>query len=95
MHPIGGNLRVQVPVSAKFSNDIALVTLAEPVKFTDEIKPICLPTASDNFQNKTVLISDWGKLQCKELLLYRNICIISTQMPAVPTTINFNSCSLK
>uniref|UniRef100_A0A8C3TBY2 Peptidase S1 domain-containing protein n=1 Tax=Chelydra serpentina TaxID=8475 RepID=A0A8C3TBY2_CHESE len=43
------------------SADIALVQLTEPVRFTDEILPVCLPGPSDAFPgNRTCWVTGWG-----------------------------------
>lgn len=44
-----------------FDNDIALMELDSPVKFSDTIKPICLPSPSYVFPvGKSVWITGWG-----------------------------------
>nr|CBN81369.1 Polyserase-2 [Dicentrarchus labrax] len=46
-----------------FNNDIALMKLSSPVKFTDYIKPICLANNSSQFHNSTPCwATGWGKL---------------------------------
>ncbi|XP_044870490.1 serine protease 27-like [Mauremys mutica] len=43
------------------SADIALVKLTEPVRYTDEILPICLPGPSHSFPgNHTCWVTGWG-----------------------------------
>ncbi|XP_044870432.1 serine protease 27-like [Mauremys mutica] len=43
------------------SADIALVQLTEPVRYTDEILPICLPGPSDSLPgNHTCWVTGWG-----------------------------------
>ncbi|XP_039375196.1 serine protease 27-like [Mauremys reevesii] len=43
------------------SADIALVQLTEPVRYTDEILPICLPGPSHSFPgNHTCWVTGWG-----------------------------------
>ncbi|XP_034624757.1 serine protease 27-like [Trachemys scripta elegans] len=45
------------------SADIALVQLTEPVRYTDEILPICLPGPSDSFPgNHTCWVTGWGRI---------------------------------
>jgi len=39
-------------VQSKFDADIAILTLSKNVKFTNAIKPICLPTASADTANE-------------------------------------------
>lgn len=44
-----------------FDNDIALMELDSPVKFSDYIRPICLPAAQHDFpMGNTVWITGWG-----------------------------------
>jgi len=46
------------------NNDIALIKLKEPVKFTDYIQPICLPTEEAEYTaGKNCSISGWGSIQ--------------------------------
>ncbi|KMQ96805.1 serine proteinase stubble [Lasius niger] len=44
-------------------NDVALLTLSEPVEFTEQIRPICLPTGSQLYQGKTATVIGWGSLR--------------------------------
>ncbi|GFY25747.1 transmembrane protease serine 3 [Trichonephila clavipes] len=46
-----------------YDNDIALMRLSEPVPDSNaNIKPICLPNESDNFQNMLCTATGWGKV---------------------------------
>jgi len=46
---------------SQMHGDIAVIELNQPVTYTDAVKPICLPDASENFQNpRKFLISGWG-----------------------------------
>lgn len=47
--------------STKFEFDVALIRLAREVRFTDFVKPICLPKTADI--SKYMLISGWGKTE--------------------------------
>ncbi|XP_072929278.1 transmembrane protease serine 9-like [Epargyreus clarus] len=42
-------------------NDIALLTLDKKLKFTDKIRPICLPTPDMNFEHTELTVAGWGK----------------------------------
>ncbi|XP_065211798.1 trypsin-1-like [Planococcus citri] len=42
-------------------NDIALIKLSTPTKYTDFIRPICLPTRKAK-TNQTVVVAGWGTL---------------------------------
>ncbi|XP_003701884.2 proclotting enzyme [Megachile rotundata] len=44
-------------------NDIALLTLNEPVPFTDQIRPICLPSGSQLYSGKVATVIGWGSLR--------------------------------
>ncbi|XP_046679698.1 CLIP domain-containing serine protease 14D-like [Homalodisca vitripennis] len=54
------------PVTGVYNdNDIALIRLAHPITFTDNIRPICLPTAYgqylQQFAEKTYTAAGWGR----------------------------------
>ncbi|XP_046679805.1 phenoloxidase-activating factor 3-like [Homalodisca vitripennis] len=54
------------PVTGVYSdNDIALIRLEHPITFTDNIRPICLPTAYgqylQQFAEKTYTAAGWGR----------------------------------
>ncbi|XP_012272269.1 proclotting enzyme [Orussus abietinus] len=44
-------------------NDVAILTLDQPVPFTEQIRPICLPTGSQLYQGKTATVIGWGSLR--------------------------------
>ncbi|XP_071643203.1 serine proteinase stubble isoform X2 [Temnothorax longispinosus] len=44
-------------------NDVALLTLSEPVEFTEQIRPICLPSGSQLYSGKTATVIGWGSLR--------------------------------
>uniref|UniRef100_A0A8C3SCF9 Peptidase S1 domain-containing protein n=1 Tax=Chelydra serpentina TaxID=8475 RepID=A0A8C3SCF9_CHESE len=45
------------------SADVALLQLTEPVPYTDEILPVCLPGSSDAFPgNRTCWVTGWGSI---------------------------------
>lgn len=44
-------------------NDIALLTLNEPVPFTEQIRPICLPGGTQLYSGKTATVIGWGSLR--------------------------------
>ncbi|KAM8969105.1 polyserase-2-like [Sarcophilus harrisii] len=48
-------------------NDIALLHLAEPINFTDYVRPICLPRANHSFPHgASCWATGWGDVQEKE-----------------------------
>ena len=62
-----------------YDNDFAIIKLASPVSFSDRVSPICLPSASTNYDNKVATVTGWGTLSSggsqpnilqKVLLLY-------------------------
>ncbi|XP_076284530.1 proclotting enzyme isoform X2 [Lasioglossum baleicum] len=44
-------------------NDVALLTLSEPVQFSEQIRPICLPSGSQLYSGKTATVIGWGSLR--------------------------------
>ncbi|XP_078035087.1 proclotting enzyme [Augochlora pura] len=44
-------------------NDVALLTLSEPVAFSEQIRPICLPSGSQLYSGKTATVIGWGSLR--------------------------------
>lgn len=40
--------------STRIVNDLALLRLDSPVPMTEKVRPVCLPTANQNFEGKTV-----------------------------------------
>ncbi|CAD6997914.1 unnamed protein product, partial [Ceratitis capitata] len=48
-------------------NDIAILTVNEPMKFTYEVQPICLPTSSSqqsrSYSGKVATVAGWGSLR--------------------------------
>ena len=45
---------------ATFANDFAIIKLATPVTFSDRIAPICLPTASTDYDDVLATLTGWG-----------------------------------
>ncbi|XP_076764986.1 proclotting enzyme [Xylocopa sonorina] len=44
-------------------NDIALLTLSEPVPFTQQVRPICLPGGSQLYPGSMATVIGWGSLR--------------------------------
>lgn len=44
------------------NNDIAVITLIKPVKFTNAIKPVCLPKEVEDYSGKQATIAGWGTM---------------------------------
>ncbi|XP_037092372.1 transmembrane protease serine 9-like isoform X4 [Pollicipes pollicipes] len=42
--------------------DIALLTLTEPVKYRDHIRPVCMAEGSNNYTGNLVTVAGWGTL---------------------------------
>ncbi|XP_058124996.1 collagenase-like [Anopheles coustani] len=45
------------------TNDVALVQLPEKVKFSERVKPVALPTGSDDYSGRSVVVSGWGLME--------------------------------
>lgn len=59
------------PWYSGYDNDIALMKLSEPVPESSNIKPICLPLETDNFNTKWCSASGWGKVDfCKHCVSF-------------------------
>ncbi|CAI9729895.1 9-like protease CTRL-1 [Octopus vulgaris] len=43
-----------------YPNDVALAQLTTPIKYTDYVRPVCLPSQSDSYANDECWISGWG-----------------------------------
>nr|XP_016999339.2 spaetzle-processing enzyme-like [Drosophila takahashii] len=43
--------------------DIALLRLKKPVRYTNEIKPICLPPAHIDLKNEDLVVAGWGQTE--------------------------------
>ena len=43
--------------------DVAILTLEEPVTFSDKIQPICLPSGGDLYEGKSALLAGWGGIE--------------------------------
>ena len=48
--------------SNRYDNDFAIIKLASPVSFSDRVSPICLPSASTNYDNKVATVTGRGTL---------------------------------
>ncbi|KAK3864809.1 hypothetical protein Pcinc_029525 [Petrolisthes cinctipes] len=46
-----------------FNNDIALLTLAQPVRYGQYVRPICLPQEEELLENKMATVAGWGAVQ--------------------------------
>ncbi|KAJ8670479.1 hypothetical protein QAD02_001738 [Eretmocerus hayati] len=44
-------------------NDVAILTLNEPVEFSEYIRPVCLPSGSSLYSGKTATVIGWGSLR--------------------------------
>merc|ERR1712130_718766 len=46
-----------------WDHDIAIITLAQPVEFSDSVAPVCLPaSSSSNYDGATATATGWGTL---------------------------------
>lgn len=44
-------------------NDVALVILEKPLKFANNVKPVCLPKQGEVFTQQECYVTGWGKTQ--------------------------------
>ena len=44
-------------------NDFAIIKLTTPVTFSDSVAPICLPSATTNYDNNMATVAGWGILE--------------------------------
>lgn len=51
------------PQSFNQHNDIALIRMMQKVKFSDFVKPICLPSASDVLIGKSLTVTGFGRTE--------------------------------
>ena len=50
-------------VDTGFINDISLLRMDEPVRFTDYIRPVCLPSPNDEIRDgRLCTVVGWGQL---------------------------------
>jgi len=47
----------------RFINDIGLIRLASPIKFTKNINPICLSQHGDPYSGRDSIVAGWGVLK--------------------------------
>jgi hypothetical protein len=52
----------EIHLKTDFDNDIALILMDRPVKFTDYIRPVCLPEYDRSYDHEDTTIVGWGKL---------------------------------
>lgn len=64
-------------ISTSLINDISILRMEEPVRFTDFIRPICLPPPTDDIRNgRLCTVIGWGRLDEIELKYRKCISII-------------------
>lgn len=44
-------------------NDVAILTLNQPVEFSEQIRPICLPSGSQLYSGRNATVIGWGSLR--------------------------------
>nr|AAN75001.1 late trypsin [Aedes polynesiensis] len=68
------------------TNDVAVVKLPKPVELNDRVQPVKLPSGSDNFTDRKVVVSGWG--------LQKNGGSVADKLQYAPlTVISNNECS--
>jgi len=63
-------------------NDIMILTLTQPVKFTDKVKPICLPAETYKYNKGFGTTVGWGKTEkgtYPKILMEKKVKIITTK----------------
>ncbi|CAM9488735.1 unnamed protein product [Lampetra fluviatilis] len=70
--------------SYNINNDIMLLKLAQPAQIVDRVSPVCLPAASDVFEDNMMCVtSGWGKVRSSA---FNTPPILQqTALPIVPT----------
>ncbi|KAG8337046.1 hypothetical protein J6590_034134 [Homalodisca vitripennis] len=76
-------------------NDIALIRLAHPIRFTDNIRPICLPTAYgqylQQFAETTYTAAGWGRTPggpASDTLMAVKVPVVSNEACEISRTKN-------
>ena len=72
-------------------NDFAIIKLGSPVVFSEGVSPVCLPSASTNFDSNVATVTGWGTLSSggsqpnilqKVQLTFTNYWTLNTQVGA-------------
>ncbi|XP_052739992.1 plasminogen [Bicyclus anynana] len=64
-------------------NDIAVLTLEKKLKFSDKVRPICLPSTDMDLRNLALRVAGWGKTRQGALTSSRYL--LETKVKLVPT----------
>jgi hypothetical protein len=70
-------------VQPEYNNDIAILTLNSPVKYTKKVKPVCLPPqgSTDQYEGELAIVKGWGATgedgNSSQVLLHAEKAIIS------------------
>ncbi|CAH2243607.1 jg5129 [Pararge aegeria aegeria] len=65
-------------------NDIAVLTMEEKIKFSDKVRPICLPSSDMDFRNLALRVAGWGKTRQGALTSSR--FLLETKVKIVPSS---------
>merc|ERR1711955_127864 len=85
--------------SNNLRNDLAIITLPEPITWTDTISPICLPASDGNqYVGTLATLSGWGRpsdssSSISPVLRKTNTTIITTNHLCIGTTDGHGSCN--
>ncbi|XP_052844557.1 spaetzle-processing enzyme-like [Drosophila gunungcola] len=84
VHPAFGS-------TSKFQNDIALLRLEMPVRYTKEIRPICVLGGIHYFSNSRLELAGWGKMKTNvtPTVLMKNMVKSSSTCPIMYRDFNF------
>ncbi|CAH2085626.1 unnamed protein product [Euphydryas editha] len=66
-------------------NDIAVLTLQKKIKFSDKVRPICLPSEDMNFSDSPLTVAGWGKTRQGALTSSRYL--LETKVKLVPSDV--------
>nr|XP_034828510.1 plasminogen-like [Maniola hyperantus] len=66
-------------------NDIAVLTLEKTLKFSDKVRPICLPSKDMDFRNLALTVAGWGKTRQGALTSSRYL--LETKVKIVPSAV--------
>ncbi|XP_062542075.1 collagenase-like [Armigeres subalbatus] len=69
------------------ANDVAVVRLPEPVQLNERIQPVKLPSGSDSYADRRVVVSGWG--------LQQNGGSVAQKLQYAPLTVITNSKCMK
>ncbi|XP_046457686.1 trypsin-1-like isoform X1 [Daphnia pulex] len=76
-------IKIHEKYDPDLNNDIAILTLDSPVKYTKKVKPVCLPPqgSNDQYEGRMAIVKGWGATEedgnSSQVLLHAEKAIIS------------------